>query len=81
MDYDPLKKEPYLRSKLDEYNVDVPDFPVKTTHWNRFIHLLASPANDPLDSIVSVKGGVMALKIVPAVGTAGLVTLHALFFL
>lgn len=81
MEYDPFKKEPYLRSKLDEYHVDVPDFPIKTTRWNRFIHLLASPANDPLDSIVSAKGGVMALKIFPAVGTAGLVTLHALFSL
>jgi hypothetical protein len=80
MDQDQFKKESHLRTKLDEYHVDIPDFPMKAKGWDRFIHILASPTKDPLDPLVSTPSGVMTLKIAPAVGIAGLVIVQALFF-
>jgi hypothetical protein len=77
----PLDKEPYLRSKLNEYHIEVPDFPMKTSKWGRFIQFLASPTKDPLESVVSTENGILALKIAPAAGGIGLVLVQILFFI
>ncbi|MFJ8065247.1 hypothetical protein ACIQYS_11505 [Psychrobacillus sp. NPDC096426] len=81
MSQDPFNKDHHLCTKLDEYHIDIPDFPMKSNRWERFINLLASPAKDPLDPIISTTGGLMLLKIAPILGTTGLALIHALIFL
>jgi hypothetical protein len=81
MNQDPFNKEHYLCNKLDEYHVDIPDFPMKSSRWERFINLLASPAKDPLDPLISTTDGLMLLKIAPIIGTATLALVQALIFL
>ncbi|MCM3570678.1 hypothetical protein [Neobacillus mesonae] len=82
MKMDPFKKDHYLRSKLDEYHVEVPDFPMKpkAKRWERFINLLASPAKNPLEPLITTANG-SALVIVPIAGTAAITLIQILFFL
>ncbi|MGD6944290.1 hypothetical protein ACQCT6_20030 [Cytobacillus gottheilii] len=65
MGQDPFHKEHHLRMKMDEYQVDVPDFPRESTRWGRFINLLASPARNPLESLVSSSNGLILLTAAP----------------
>jgi hypothetical protein len=81
MSQDPFNKDHHLCTKLDEYHIDIPDFPMKSNRWERFINLLASPAKDPLDPLISTTGGLMLLKIAPIIGTATLALIQALIFL
>ena len=53
MSQDPFSKDHHLRTKLDEYHVEIPNFPMKPSRWERLINLLASPAKDPIDPIIS----------------------------
>lgn len=70
MNHDPFNKEPHLRKKLKEYHVDIPDFPMKASRWERFINLLASPAKDPIDPIISSTNGQLVLTLVPLAAVA-----------
>jgi hypothetical protein len=81
MSQDPFNKDHHLCTKLDEYHIDIPDFPMKSNRWERFINLLASPAKDPLDPLISTTDGLMLLKIAPIIGTAALALIQALIFL
>ncbi|MCJ8008711.1 hypothetical protein ACFFF5_08850 [Lederbergia wuyishanensis] len=81
MSQDPFNKDHHLCTKLDEYHIDIPDFPMKSNRWERFINLLASPAKDPIDPLISTTGGLMLLKIAPIIGTAALALIQALIFL
>lgn len=81
MNQDPFNKEHHLRSKLDEYHVTIPDFPMKPKKWERIIQVLASPAEDPLEPIISTSKGAIALKIVPVAGAIGFSIVQLLFFL
>ncbi|MBM6617996.1 hypothetical protein [Bacillus suaedaesalsae] len=78
---DSFKKEHHLQSKLNEYHVDIPDFPMKSNKWIRFISFLASPTKDPFESIISTSGGIMSLKIVPLIGTAAIALLQVFILL
>lgn len=80
MNQNPLDDEPHVRARLEEYHVEMPDFPVKSTKWNRFLQFLGSPAKDPIESLASTEGGLLALKVVPAASGAGLMLLQLLFF-
>ncbi len=73
MNQDPFEKEQFLRAKLDEYHVEVPEFPQKgkKQQWERFIYFLASPTNNPIESYTATTTGVIFLKISPIIG-AGL---------
>lgn len=77
----PINKDHHLCTKLDEYHIDIPDFSMKSNRWERFINLLASPAKDPLDPLISTIDGLMLLKIAPIIGTATLALIQALIFL
>jgi hypothetical protein len=81
MSQDPFDKDRHLCKKLDEYHLDIPDFPMKSNKWERFINLLASPAKDPLDPLISTTGGLMLLKIAPIIGTVALALIQASIFL
>jgi len=81
MSQDPFNKDRHLCTKLDEYHIDIPDFPMKSNRWERFINLLASPAKDPLDPLISTTGGLMLLKIAPIIGTVALALIQASIFL
>lgn len=81
MSQDPFHKDYQLRKKLDEYYVEIPDFPMIPSRWERFIDLLASPAKDPLDPLISTTNGIMLLKIAPIIGTAAIASIQALIFL
>lgn len=78
----PFKEEHHLRTKLDEYEIDVPNFPMKSkySNWERLIHMLASPTKDPLEPLLSTTNGFMFMKIVPIAGTVVL-TLIQIFLL
>ncbi|ETI70401.1 hypothetical protein [Neobacillus vireti] len=81
MSHDPFKKDHHLCTKMDEYHVEIPDFPMKSSRWERFINLLASPAKDPVDPFISTTGGVMLLKVAPIIGAAAIALIQALIFL
>lgn len=67
MTHDPLEKEKLLRNKLNEYHVEVPDFPMKNNRGKleRLIAFLASPAKDPFEKIIISHNGVLHLKVAP----------------
>ncbi|RDW17093.1 hypothetical protein CWR48_14840 [Oceanobacillus arenosus] len=81
MSQDPFKKDRHLRMKLEEYHVDIPYFPMKPSRWARFINLLASPAKDPLDPLISTSNGLLLLKLVPIMGTVAFALIQVLIFL
>lgn len=81
MSQDPFNKDHHLRTKLDEYHVEIPEFPMKPNKWERFINLLASPAKDPLDPFISTSTGLLLLKLVPILGTAVIALIQVLLFL
>ncbi|MBU7595216.1 hypothetical protein [Metabacillus halosaccharovorans] len=76
-----LNKDHHLRKRLDEYHVDIPDFPMKTNRWERFIHFLASPAKDPLEPLISTPNGLLVLKLVPIIGTTAIAFIQVLLIL
>lgn len=82
MNHDPFKKEHHLRTKLDEYHVNIPDFPMKakSKRWDRFINVLASPAKDPFEPLISTTNGFILLKIAPIIGAAILALIQVLLF-
>lgn len=80
MNQDPFKKEQLVRSKLDEYHVEVPDFPMKRNKWERVINYLASPANNPIEPFIS-SSGVILLKVLPIAGTIVISLIQILFWL
>jgi len=82
MERDPLKEEHLLRMKLDEYYVEVPEFPLKQkrTKWERLLHFLASPTQNPLEPIISTTSGFVVLKMAPIIGTLA-VTLIQVFYI
>lgn len=82
MNHDPFKKEQHLRTMLEEYRVDVPDFQMqpKGKGWVRIINFLASPAKDPLEPLVSTTAGFTVLKLAPIMGMAAF-SIIQLFFL
>ena len=80
MNQDPFKKEPQLRTKMDKYHVEVPDFPMKPKKRDRLIHFLASPAPNPLEPLISTMRGVMLLKIAPLAAAGVLGFLQMLLF-
>ncbi len=83
MKQDPFKEEPHLRTKLDEYHVDVPNFPMKLKRKRRerLISVLASPAKNPLEPFISTTNGFILLKMAPIAGTAALTLIQVLIFL
>lgn len=76
-----LNKDHHLRKRLDEYHVNIPDFPMKPNRWERFIHFLASPAKDPLDPLISTPNGLLVLKLVPIIGTTAIAFIQVLLIL
>jgi len=81
LNQDPFKKEQQLSRKLDEYHIEVPDFPIKPSRWGRFVHFLASPAKDPIEPLISAADGFMLIKAVPIIGTAVIAIIQALILL
>ncbi|PMC33772.1 hypothetical protein CJ195_26810 [Bacillus sp. UMB0899] len=81
MSQDPFKKDLHLSKKLDEYHIDIPDFPMKPNRWERFINFLASPAKDPLDPLLSTSNGLLVLKLIPILGTGAIALIQILLFL
>jgi hypothetical protein len=81
MSQDSFHKDRHLSTKLDEYQVSIPDFPMKPNRWFRFINLLASPAKDPIDPFISTTNGLMLLKITPIIVTAALALIQAFILL
>ncbi|WP_102275080.1 hypothetical protein [Cytobacillus massiliigabonensis] len=82
MNHDPFNKAHHLRTKLDEYHVDIPNFPMqsKKKRWERLINFLASPAKDPLEPLVSTTAWFTVLKFAPIMGMAAF-SIIQLFFL
>ncbi|MCM3439808.1 hypothetical protein AB3Z07_22745 [Metabacillus halosaccharovorans] len=76
-----LNKDHHLRKRLDEYHVNIPDFPMKPNRWERFIHFLASPTKDPLDPLISTPNGLLVLKLVPIIGTTAIALIQVLLIL
>jgi len=72
-------KDPLLLAQLQEDLVEVPDFPMKASKWNRFLHYLGSPAQDPFEPLVATKSGIISLKVLPAAGGVALVAAQFLF--
>ncbi|MHA7138936.1 hypothetical protein ACRTEV_16980 [Rossellomorea arthrocnemi] len=68
MTQDPFNKEYTLRKNLDEYGVEVPNFPMKSSKWDRLIHYLASPALNPFERVLSSSNGYTLLRTVPVIG-------------
>ncbi|MBU5465870.1 hypothetical protein KQI49_03380 [Virgibacillus sp. MSJ-26] len=81
MSKDPLKNNHHLQKKLDEYHVNIPDFPMKPNRWERLINLLASPTRDPLEPFLSTSGGLLLLKLAPIMGAAIIAIIQMLIFL
>lgn len=69
MKQDPFENEPQLRKELDNYSVNIPNFSLNPNRWERIIHILASPAKNPLEAILSTTKGVLLLKIIPILGS------------
>lgn len=78
---DPFEKEPYVKKKLDEYYISIPDFPRKRSRFERFIHILASPSKNPFEPFVATANGMMLLKIVPPIAMAIIGIIQLLVFL
>ena len=69
MGQDPLKKEENLRIKLDEYEINMPEFSVRSGRWEKFIYFLVSPTKNPLESFMTTTRKLTMVKIVPIVVT------------
>ncbi|WP_394233726.1 hypothetical protein [Niallia oryzisoli] len=81
MTQDPFDKDQHLSKRMDEYHVEIPDFPMKPNRWIRFINLLASPAKDPLDPLISSTDGLLLLKIAPIITTAAIALIQTILIL
>jgi len=83
MNQDPFKKEHYLRMKLDEDHVQVPEFPMnpKRKRWDRLVNVLASPAKNPVEPIISTTTGLVVLKVAPVLAGTALTFIQLIFFL
>ena len=69
MTQDPFRKEENLRRKLEQYKVNMPDFPMKPKRWQRLIHFLGLPTKNPIDSLMTTFHRLTLLKIAPIVVT------------
>jgi len=78
MSQDPLKKEENVRMKLDEYEVNMPEFSIKSGRWERFIYFLVSPTKNPLDSFMTTTRKLTMVKIVPIVVTIAITFIQLL---
>lgn len=79
MNRDSFEKEKYVESKLHDYHVEIPEFPMKPK-WkkvNRVLSFLASPTKDPLETSILSFNGVVLLKVTPLVVTIALTFLQA----
>ncbi|WP_433748141.1 hypothetical protein [Falsibacillus pallidus] len=65
MEQNPFKNEHHLKKKLDQYDVNVPEFAMKSSNWDRLIYFLAQPAKNPLERIGSNKHGFLSMKLIP----------------
>lgn len=83
MNQDPFKNEHFVKAKLDEYHVEIPDFPIRTKlkRWDRFITYLGSPARNPIEPAVSTTNRLLLVKTVPLVGGAVISLLQVLVFI
>lgn len=81
MSQDPFDRERFLSSKLDEYHVNVPDFPMKRSKWDRFLRFLASPAKNPLEPIITSSDGMLLVKAGPLIAVAVLAIIQVLIFI
>lgn len=63
MSQNPIQKDKYLSSKLNEYHVTTPSFSRKTGKWSRFIDYLASPTKDPFECMITSSGASMFVSI------------------
>jgi hypothetical protein len=83
MEQDPFKKEHYLRMKLDEDHVEVPNFPMnpKRKRWERLVNLLASAAKNPMEPVISTTTGFVLLKVAPILVATALSFIQVFFFL
>lgn len=81
MSQDPFEKDHHLKNKLNEYHVEVPDFPMKANRWERFIRFLASPAKDPLEPLISTNNGLIALTLAPVIAAAAFALIQFFIFL
>jgi len=79
MNQDPFKKEHHLRQRLDEYHVDIPDFPIKPNKLERVLFTLAAPTRNPLEPIISGSNGVLIVQVVPIIIAAIMTFLPLLF--
>ncbi|KAA0546943.1 hypothetical protein FZW96_13200 [Bacillus sp. BGMRC 2118] len=81
MNRDSFNKDQYIQYKLDEYHVEIPDFPMKSNKWIRLINFLASPARNPFDPLISTSGGILLLKVAPLLGSIVMALLQVYLFL
>ncbi|RDI39099.1 hypothetical protein [Falsibacillus pallidus] len=65
MEQNPFKNDHDLKRKLDQYEVHVPEFTIKSSKWDRLIYFLAQPAKNPLERIGSKKHGFLSMKLFP----------------
>ncbi|MBM7660970.1 hypothetical protein JOC85_001742 [Bacillus mesophilus] len=63
---DPFEGEFYLKSKMDAYDEEIPDFPMRKNKFSSIIGFLASPTKNPMDHFISESQGIIMLKAVPA---------------
>jgi hypothetical protein len=83
MEQDPFKKEQYLRMKLDEDHIEVPDFPMnpKRKRWERLVDVLASPAKNPMEPVISTTTGFVVVKVAPVIGALAVSFIQVILFL
>ncbi len=77
MKKDPFDHDEYLKSRLDQYKVDVPEFEMKRSRTDRWVHYLASPAKNPFDPLLDTMRTWTLAKVIPVVLSAGVACLQA----
>ncbi|TGB03620.1 hypothetical protein [Halobacillus salinus] len=81
MKKNPFDQNEYLRSRLDRYEVDVPEFGMKRNRTDRWVHYLASPTKNPFDPLVNTMRMWTLAKVIAVVLSAGGACLQALLML
>lgn len=56
-----------LKSKLDEFHVEVPDIPLKRSKWERLANWIHAPAKNPLDALRIKEDSIIKLVLYPMV--------------
>lgn len=67
MNNDP-KIDKKLAEKLSSYEVDMPEFSLKRSRWERFINYLASPGQNPFERFSLSTHGLATMNVIPIVG-------------